>query len=114
MQNIGMQKFLRKSAAWLLMAGALQDYDRATVVGSTSFGKGSVNVLRRLSNEGGLYVTFAKWFTPLGRPISGVGVEPDVEVVSNDRQQAEALQLEKAIEILESELTAAKLGSAGI
>ena len=97
-----------------ILAGALQDYDRATVVGATSFGKGSVNVLRRLSNDGGLYVTFARWFTPLGRPIAGVGVEPDIEVASNDRQKAETLQLEKAIEILESELGAAKLGSAGL
>ena len=97
-----------------ILAGALQDYDRATVVGATSFGKGSVNVLRRLSNDGGLYVTFAKWFTPLGRPIEGVGVDPDIEVASADRREAETLQLEKAIEILESELTAAKLGSPGI
>ena len=96
-----------------ILAGALQDYDRATVVGATSFGKGSVNVLRRLSNDGGLYITFARWFTPLGRPIEGEGVEPDVEVASADRQEAETLQLEKALEILESELTAAKVGSPG-
>ena len=94
-----------------ILAGALQDYERATVVGATTFGKGSVNVLRRLSNDGGLYVTFARWFTPLGRPIEGKGVDPDIEVVARDRQEAETMQLEKAIEILESQLAAAKVGS---
>lgn len=94
-----------------ILAGALQDYERATVVGATTFGKGSVNVLRRLSNEGGLYVTFARWFTPLGRPIEGEGVIPDIEVAARDRQQAETMQLEKAIDILESQLAAAKVGS---
>lgn len=94
-----------------ILAGALQDYGRATVVGATTFGKGSVNVLRRLSNDGGLYVTFARWFTPLGRPIEGEGVIPDIEVAARERQQAEAMQLEKAIDILESQLAAAKVGS---
>ena len=94
-----------------ILAGALQDYGRATVVGATTFGKGSVNVLRRLSNDGGLYVTFARWFTPLGRPIDGEGVSPDVEVAASDRRQAEAKQLEKAIDILESQLATAKAGS---
>ena len=94
-----------------ILAGALQDYERATVVGATTFGKGSVNVLRRLSNDGGLYVTFARWFTPLGRPIEGKGVTPDIEVAERDRQQAEAMQLEKAIDILESQLAAAKVGT---
>ena len=94
-----------------ILAGALQDYERATVVGATTFGKGSVNMLRRLSNDGGLYVTFARWFTPLGRPIEGKGVDPDIEVVARDRQTAETMQLEKAIEILESQLAAGKVGN---
>ncbi len=94
-----------------ILAGALQDYKRAIVVGATTFGKGSVNVLRRLSNDGGLYVTFARWFTPLGRPIEGEGVDPDIEVAARDRQEAETMQLEKAIEILESQLVTAKVGS---
>ncbi len=94
-----------------ILAGALQDYERATVVGATTFGKGSVNMLRRLSNDGGLYVTFARWFTPLGRPIEGNGVDPDIEVVARDRQAAETMQLEKAIEVLESQLAAGKVGN---
>ena len=95
-----------------ILAGAFQDYNRATIIGATTFGKGSVNILRRLDNGGGLYITFAKWFTPLGRPIENVGLEPDVEVVARDRQRAETLQLEKAFEVLESMINA-EAGSAG-
>ena len=95
-----------------ILAGALQDHDRATVIGATSFGKGSVNILRRLSNDGGLWITIRRWVTPSGRPIEGNGVEPDVEVVSRDRQKAETLQLEKAIEVLESIIDAKKSANA--
>ena len=84
-----------------IVVGALQDHDRAPVVGATTFGKGSVNVLRRLNNGGGLYMTIAKWYTPGGRLIEGNGVEPDHEVTSRDRQQADISQLEKAIEVME-------------
>jgi len=85
-----------------ILAGALQDYERAPVIGDTTFGKGSVNILRRLENGGGLYLTFAKWFTPNGRPIEGTGVDPDLEIVSRDAQKADIDQLNKANEILES------------
>lgn len=90
-----------------ILAGALQDHERATIVGATTFGKGSVNILRRLSNGGGLVITFARWYTPTGRLIQDNGLEPDVEVVSRDRQTAETLQLEKAIEVLEAKLDSA-------
>ena len=84
-----------------IIVGALQDYDRAPVVGSTTFGKGSVNILRRLSNGGGLYMTIAKWYTPNGRLIEGNGVEPDYEVTSRDKRKADTSQFEKAIEVME-------------
>ena len=87
-----------------ILAGALQDHNRALVVGATTFGKGSVNILRRLSNGGGLYITFAHWYTPAGRLIQGVGLEPDIEVNARDRQEADTKQLEKAIEVLEAEI----------
>ena len=90
-----------------ILAGALQDHERATIVGATTFGKGSVNILRRLSNGGGLVITFARWYTPTGRLIQDNGLEPDVEVISRDRQTAETLQLEKAIEVLEAKLDSA-------
>ena len=87
-----------------ILAGALQDHQRAVIVGATTYGKGSVNILRRLSNGGGLIITFARWYTPSGRVIENNGIAPDYEVVSRDRQTAEATQLEKAIEVLEAML----------
>lgn len=83
-----------------ILAGALQDHERAPVIGAPTFGKGSVNILRRLENEGGLYLTFARWFSPNGRPIEGEGVEPDHEVTSRDAKKADVDQLEKAVEVL--------------
>lgn len=90
-----------------ILIGALQDHDRATIIGDTTFGKGSVNVLRRLSNDGGLYITFARWFTPSGRLIQGLGLEPDIEVTAVDARDNEVKPLEKAREVLKS-LIAAK------
>lgn len=53
-----------------IVAGALQDHDRALVVGGTSFGKGSAQSIYQLSNGAGLRLTTARWFTPVGRSIS--------------------------------------------
>jgi carboxyl-terminal processing protease len=61
-----------------VLAGALQDYKRATVAGKTTFGKGSVNVIRRLEDGSGIFITTARWLTPRGRVIEGKGIEPDV------------------------------------
>ena len=85
-----------------ILAGALQDHDRATLIGDTTFGKGSVNWLRRLSNGAGLYITVAHWYTPDGRLIQGEGVGPDIEVTSRDPQKADVDQLRRAIEELEA------------
>ncbi|MBI4200637.1 MAG: S41 family peptidase [Chloroflexi bacterium] len=63
-----------------LLAGALQDHGRAILIGSRTFGKGSVNELRRLSDGSGLYLTTALWYTPDGRLIEGKGMDPDVVV----------------------------------
>jgi carboxyl-terminal processing protease len=60
-----------------VVVGALQDYGRATIAGTKTFGKGSVNVLHQLSDGSGLYVTIGRWFTPEGRLIEGEGLYPD-------------------------------------
>ena len=63
-----------------IVAGALQDYDKATIVGETTYGKGVVQSLYDLSNGGVLKVTTAEWFTPKDRSINGEGIKPDIEV----------------------------------
>lgn len=63
-----------------VLAGALQDHERAVIAGNTTFGKGSVNVLQELADGSGLYITIARWLTPSGRLIEGQGIEPDIEL----------------------------------
>ena len=89
-----------------ILVGALQDHDRATIIGATTFGKGSVNILRQLDNGGGLFLTFARWYTPDGRVIDQRGLAPDIEIIDRDEREADIMQLEKAIETLEAQLDA--------
>ncbi|OGO06017.1 MAG: hypothetical protein A2Z76_00815 [Chloroflexi bacterium RBG_13_56_8b] len=63
-----------------VLAGALQDYERPVIAGTTTFGKGSVDILRRLGDGSGLYITNARWLTPKGRLIEGEGIYPDYEL----------------------------------
>ncbi len=67
-----------------IVAGALQDQKRATVLGTRSFGKGSVQTIIPLgSNNGALRLTTARYYTPAGRSIQAKGIEPDVEVIQD-------------------------------
>jgi carboxyl-terminal processing protease len=71
-----------------IVSGALQDRQRAAVVGLTSFGKGSVQTLFPLNGgaDGALKLTTARYYTPSGRSIQKTGIEPDLEVAETDQQ----------------------------
>jgi carboxyl-terminal processing protease len=87
-----------------VLTGALMDHQRATVVGVTTFGKGSVNTMRPLSDGSGVYFTIAHWFTPNGTLIEGSGVTPDV-IVESQTDGATDVQLDRAIEILRQKIS---------
>ncbi len=80
-----------------IVAGALQDRERATLVGRKTYGKGSIQRIHRLSDESAVHVTYAKWFTPNDRAIDGQGLTPDVSVESGPDEDA---FLNKALELL--------------
>ena len=86
-----------------IVAGALQDYKRATLVGVKSFGKGSVQTVRELYNGGAVKLTIAHYLTPKSRVIDGKGVTPDVVVPMDLALQAKQktdTQLKKALDVL--------------
>ena len=87
-----------------IVAGALQDVERAPLVGVTTFGKGSVQLPHTLSDESLLRVTIALWYTPSDRSINATGLEPDIVVERTNEQieNEEDPQLDRAIEFLRS------------
>jgi len=87
-----------------IVAGALQDYGKATIIGQKSYGKGSVQDFEVLPDGSALKLTVAKWFTPLGRSIDKGGIEPD-EVIEDMYAEKyletkQDIGLERAIELL--------------
>ncbi|HVY18619.1 MAG TPA: S41 family peptidase [Bauldia sp.] len=66
-----------------IVAGALQDQRRATILGTRSFGKGSVQTIVPLGKDGALRLTTARYYTPSGRSIQAKGIEPDIEVIQD-------------------------------
>jgi carboxyl-terminal processing protease len=66
-----------------IVAGALQDYKRATIIGSQTFGKGSVQTIRQLTADTALKLTTARYYTPNGRSIQATGIAPDLQVDEN-------------------------------
>lgn len=90
-----------------IVAGAIQDHDRAPLVGTVTFGKGSVQNWLELSNDqGAIRVTIARWLTPDQRQISQKGLTPEyeVEVTEEQLESDEDPQLDKAIEVLKEQL----------
>ncbi len=85
-----------------VLAAALRDNGRASVIGSRSFGKGTVNHYRELSNGGAVYVSIARWLTPNGEQIEGKGVTPNVEVLPtpDDVAARRDVAVHRAIELL--------------
>ena len=84
-----------------ILAGALKDYTRATIVGVKSFGKGTVQQPQDFADGSGLHITIAKWLLPNGKNIHGEGVDPDVEEKWNlENEDKQDNQLDKAVEVL--------------
>jgi carboxyl-terminal processing protease len=72
-----------------VLSGALQDHDRAIVSGNVTYGKGSVNVLQRLSDGSAIYITTSRWLTPDGYLIEGKGIQPDVLLTITSEEETQ-------------------------
>jgi len=83
-----------------ILAGAIQDYGKGTVIGEKTFGKGSVQELEELKGASYLRLTVARWLTPKGRYINSDGIKPDIEVKlsQKDTDLGKDPQLEKALQ----------------
>jgi carboxyl-terminal processing protease len=92
-----------------VFTGALKDYGKAVVVGTTSYGKGIVQNLIPLGDGSAIKITTAHYYTPSGFDLHGKGIEPDVEVELSEELKTQAVvtpeednQLQKAIEVLKT------------
>jgi carboxyl-terminal processing protease len=91
-----------------VLAAALHDNGRATIVGDVSFGKATVNIARELKDGGVMFVSIAQWLTPNGSLIDKAGIQPDVSVIPTDSDidQRKDPQLTKAVDILQGQIQA--------
>ncbi len=84
-----------------VLSGAVKDFGVGKLVGETTYGKGVVQNMYKLSDGSGVKVTIAKYYTPSGVCIDGTGIEPDYKV-TNPTDNSQDLQLEKAIEVIKN------------
>jgi carboxyl-terminal processing protease len=87
-----------------IVAGAIQDTGRGTLIGEVTFGKGTEQRLLPTTNDGTVRVTVAQWLTPNGRTINGIGLTPDqvVEMTDEDYQAGRDPQLDAAVQFLQA------------
>lgn len=90
-----------------ILSGAIQDTKAGTIIGNTSYGKGSVQTILPMFEDDAVKLTIAKYYTPSGRSIDGIGITPDIEI-NLDENATTDTQLNKAIEILSSQLNDAQ------
>ena len=101
----------QSASASEIVTGALQDRDRATVVGTRTFGKGVFQEIKQLSNGGALDITVGEYFTPKGRNLGGggvkqgAGIEPDVEAEDDAKTKDKDEALDVAVATVAREAT---------
>lgn len=111
--NVPMVVLMNKGSASAseILAGALKDHEKATIVGETSYGKGVIQILKKFPKGDGVKLTVAEYFTPKGVSIDKKGIKPDTEIknpenikgIGLDYIQTDA-QLKKAKEILKNKI----------
>lgn len=96
-----------------IVAGALQDYGKATLVGMKTFGKGSVQDYQSLPDGSGVKITIAEWLTPKERQINKLGLEPDIRInqTQEDYDAKRDPQLDRAVGILNGTATTTSIGA---
>ena len=90
-----------------ILAGAVKDYNIGTLIGTTTYGKGIVQRINRLDDGTALKLTVSAYYTPSGKNIHGIGIEPDIELEYDyDLAEEQEIdnQVEKAIEVLEGKI----------
>jgi carboxyl-terminal processing protease len=90
-----------------ILAGAIQDHQKGTIIGMTTFGKGSVQQIVNMSDRTAIKLTVSTYFTPLGRSLGGTGIIPDIEIdLDRDAYYEDDIdnQLDKAIEVLKEKI----------
>jgi len=88
-----------------IVSGAVQDTGAGTLIGTKTFGKGSVQTVVPLPDASAVKITIAKYYTPSERSIHGIGIEPDIKVeMPNYKEDNKDLQLEKAIEVIKEKM----------